>query len=195
MDKMTLRLGWMYPDCLNLHGERGSVQAFERVGRNLGVNVEIVRINDFDETIPFADLDLLMFLPGEIKEFEFIRPALDKQRKAMKAYIENGGWIIALGTTGLLFGKQTEREDGSIFEGLGLLNLTGKERKYVWGDDIHFRLRDTKMEIFGSMIQMADVEAAKPLGDTSTAAATMPRAWRAQDTRTLSIPTASDPCS
>lgn len=165
MDKMTLRLGWMYPDCLNLHGERGSVQAFERVGRNLGVNVEIVRINDFDETIPFADLDLLMFLPGEIKEFEFIRPALDKQRKAMKAYIENGGWIIALGTTGLLFGKQTEREDGSIFEGLGLLNLTGKERKYVWGDDIHFRLRDTKMEIFGSMIQMADVEAAKPLGD------------------------------
>ena len=31
MDK-TVRIGWMYPDCLNLHGERGSVQAFERIG-------------------------------------------------------------------------------------------------------------------------------------------------------------------
>lgn len=165
MGNMKISVGWMYPDCLNLHGERGSVQAFERVGKNLGVDVIVRRINDFDDPIPFDELDLLIFLPGEIKEFEFIAPALERQRKALEAYLEFGGWIIAIGTTGLLFGKQTLKEDGSIFKGLGFLDITGKERQYVWGDDIHFRIRDTKQEVFGSQIQLADVEGGEPLGD------------------------------
>ena len=164
MDK-TVRIGWMYPDCLNLHGERGSVQAFERVGGNLGIHVEICRIEDFDDSIPFDKLDLLLFLPGEITCFEFIRPALEKQRQQISSFLQRGGWIIAIGTTGLLFGKKTVREDGSVFNGLGLLDLEATERTYVWGDDIHFRLRDTKMEIFGSQIQMADIRTSVPLGD------------------------------
>ncbi len=165
MADMKLNLGWMYPDCLNLHGERGSVQAFERVGKNLGIDVKVHRINDFDDPIPFDELDLLLFLPGEITTFDFIRPALERQRKQLVKFIENNGWIIAVGTTGLLFGGETVREDGSVFQGLGLLPVKGKERKYVWGDDLHFRLRDTKQEIFGSQIQMADVETDAPLGD------------------------------
>ena len=164
MDK-TVRIGWMYPDCLNLHGERGSVQAFERVGENLSVDVSVRRIEDFDDPIPFDDLDLLLFLPGEITCFEFIRPALEKQRRQIESFLARGGWIIAIGTTGLLFGKRTIREDGSVFAGLGLLDMEATERTYVWGDDIHFRLRDTKMEVFGSQIQMADIRAANPLAD------------------------------
>ena len=164
MDK-TVRIGWMYPDCLNLHGERGSVQAFERVGRAMGLEVKIRRIEDFDDPIPLEDLDLLFFAPGELSCLEFIRPALERQLTALEAYLDNGGWLIAVGTSGLLFGKTTRREDGSGFEGLGLLDMTAQEREFVWGDDLHFRLRDSKMEIFGSQIQMADIQAAAPLGD------------------------------
>ena len=47
MDK-TVRIGWMDPDCLNLHGERGSVQAFERIGEEMGLDVQVERIEDFD---------------------------------------------------------------------------------------------------------------------------------------------------
>ncbi len=165
MNNMTLRLAWMYPDCLNLHGERGSVQAFQRVGENLGIEVQVKRINDFDEPIVFDEFDLLLFLPGELTTFNFLRPALERQRSALQGYLDRGGWLLAVGTTGLLFGGKTLREDGSVFEGLGLLDITGKERTYVWGDDLHFRLRDTKQEIFGSQIQMVDVEAREPLGD------------------------------
>ena len=55
MDK-TVRIGWMYPDCLNLHGERGSVQAFERVGENLSVDVSVRRIEDFDDPIIYMEV-------------------------------------------------------------------------------------------------------------------------------------------
>lgn len=166
MDKLTVQLGWMYPDLLNLHGERGSVQAFVRVGENLGVEVQVRRIEDFDTDIPFEQLDLLLFLPGEIKTFGWLKPALERQRAALEDYVNQDRYCIAIGTTGLLFGRQVERETGDTFTGLGLLDLTAKERKFVWGDDLHFRLADTKQEIMGSQIQMADVETKQPLGET-----------------------------
>ena len=66
----------------------------------------------------------------------------------------------------LMFGKTITREDGSVINGLGYLDMEAKERKYVWGDDLHFRLHDVDMELAGSQIQMADVDVKNPLGTT-----------------------------
>ena len=162
MDKITV--GWMYPNLLNLHGERGSVQALVTIGKQLSVEVEVKRIEDFDDPIPFEELDLLFFLPGEIASFYHLIPTL--QNSGLQEYLEKGGYMLALGTTGLMFGKTITREDNSVISGLGYLDMTAKERKYVWGDDLHFRLNDTDIELAGSQIQMADVDAKQPLGTT-----------------------------
>ena len=162
MAKITV--GWMYPNLLNLHGERGSVQALVAIGKQLGIEVEVNRIEDFDDPIPFAELDLLMFLPGEIVSFQHLIPAL--RASALGEYLEKGGYLLALGTSGLMFGKAITREDGSVINGLGYLDMEAKERKYVWGDDLHFRLNDVDMELAGSQIQMADVDVKNPLGTT-----------------------------
>lgn len=155
-------VGWMYPNLLNLHGERGSVQKLVQVGAQLGVEVEIRRIEDFDDPIDFEALDMLIFLPGEITLFQHLVPALEKQRQALDAYLEKGGYLLAIGTSGLIFGTSVEREDGSIQEGLKYLDMTAKERKYVWGDDMHVRLADGQ-ELIGSQIMMADVQTQAPL--------------------------------
>jgi len=162
MDKITV--GWMYPNLLNLHGERGSVQALVAIGNQLGIEVELKRIEDFDDPIPFDALDLLIFLPGEIAMFQYLIPAL--QESALGEYLEKGGYLLALGTSGLMFGKTITREDGTVIDGLGLLDMDAKERKYVWGDDLHFRIDEIGMELAGSQIQMADVDAKQPLGTT-----------------------------
>lgn len=165
MHKLTI--GWMYPDILNLHGERGSVQALAAIGENLGLELEIRKIEKYNHAIPFAELDMLIFLPGEISAFRYLVPALRRQQEELTAYVEKGGYVLALGTSGLLFGKQIQREDGSIQECLGLLDLTAKERQYIWGDDLQLRIRETRQELIGSQIMMADVEAQNPLGTTS----------------------------
>ena len=157
-----INVAWMYPNLLNLHGERGSVQMLVEVGKQLGVDVRVTRIEDFDESVTFADFDLLMFLPGEIAVFPHLIPAL----QAIGEYVEKGGYVLALGTTGLMFGKSILREDGSELPGLGLLDMTATERKFVHGDDLHFRIGGSDMEIAGSQIQMADVDAKAPLGTT-----------------------------
>ena len=162
MDKITI--GWMYPNLLNLHGERGSVQALVEIGKKMDIDVEILRIEDFDDPIPFQKLDLMFFLPGEIAIFPHLIPAL--QTNDLRNFLENGGYLLALGTTGLLFGKSITREDGSQIKGLGYLDMTAKERKFVWGDDLYFRASEMGMELAGSQIQMADVDAKNPLGTT-----------------------------
>ncbi len=159
-----INIAWMYPDLLNLHGERGSVQAFEKRGKEMGLDVKIHRIDSPEDKIDFGKYDLFLFMPGEIKTLGLIKEKLEEQRVGLEAYIENGGHIVAVGTTGMLFAKTLEREDGTEFQGLGFLDATGKERKYVYGDDLHFRINNTKMEIFGSQIQMVDVAAENPLG-------------------------------
>lgn len=159
-----INVGWMYPNLLNLHGERGSVQALVEIGKQLGIEVHVRRIEDFDDPIPYSDLDLLVFLPGEISVFPHLIPAL--RTDALRNYLEHGGYLLALGTSGLMFGNTIRREDSSVITGLGFLDMTAKERKYVWGDDLHFYINETKQELAGSQIQMADVSAKNPLGTT-----------------------------
>lgn len=164
MQKITV--GWMYPNLLNLHGERGSVQALVQAGKNLGIDVEVIRIEDFEDTVPFEKLDFMIFLPGEIAVFPSIMTALRKQQDALDDYLNSSKYLLAIGTTGLMFGNTITREDGSQLPCLGYLDMTAQERKYVWGDDLHIRLLDTKQELIGSQIQMADVDAKQPLGQT-----------------------------
>ena len=159
---IKVSVGWMYPDLLNLHGERASVQMLNRVGNAMGISVEILKLSDPKAPIPFEELDLLIFLPGEITAFRTIIPVL-KANDGFRSYVEKGGYILAIGTTGVLFGRQITRLDGSVVEGLGILDLTATEREYVWGNDLHLRMNDTKQELVGSQIQMVNVDAKQPL--------------------------------
>ena len=164
MHKLTI--GWMYPDLLNLHGERGSVQALVRTAENLGLEARVRRVEDLDDEIPFNELDLMLFLPGEIKTLSAIREALRLREEKLRQYVERGETVVAIGTSGLLFGREILRRDGSRMEGLGLLDLIARERELVWGDDLHVLLNDTKQELAGCQISMADVETGMPLGRT-----------------------------
>lgn len=159
-----IHIGWMYPNLLNLHGERGSVQALVHAGHKMGLDVHIHRIEDFDDPIPFDTLDLLIFLPGEITSFQRIIPALRSQARGLNAYLEGNGYLLALGTSGLMFGKSITREDDSTIDCLGYLDMVAKERKYVWGDDLHLRINGSKQELAGSQIMMADVTVKHPFG-------------------------------
>lgn len=159
-----LHVAWMYPNLLNLHGERGSIQALEQIGTNWGISVVVHRIEDFDEPIDLNKYDLLMFLPGEISTLTKLIPAMEKAQ--ISSYVENGGHILAIGTSGLMFGNAIIREDNTRIEGLKLLDMVSKERQYVWGDDLHVRVNATKQELIGSQIQMADVDCKTPLATT-----------------------------
>lgn len=160
-----INLAWMYPDILQLHGERGNAQCFKRVADLLGVKINIDRIDDVEAQIDFNKYDILLFNCGELKVvptmLEFLTPQLEK----IKNYINEGKYLLTSGTTSAFLGNKITLLNGKTFEGLKILNVDFKERDMVIGDDLYYTLED-KTEIVGSQIQMVDITInnEKPLG-------------------------------
>lgn len=161
MDKLEINLAWMYPNILSLHGERGSVQAFQKVADNLGIQLNVIRIDDYEQEIDFKKIDIMLFLPGELKVISIIKDTLAPNLEEIYQYILANKYMIAVGTTGALFGKKIMRQEGEEIEGLGLLDFNSKERKMVIGDDLCFYVNETKQEVIGSQIQMIDIQLEK----------------------------------
>lgn len=159
-----VNLVWLYPDILNLHGERGSVQAFQKVAENLDIKLNITRIDSYSQEIDLENADIIFAGPGELKVIENVRKSLDKE--SLNKFVDSNKYFICIGTTGTLLAKETIRENGEKVEGLGILNITGKERKMVVGDDLQFTITKTKQEIIGSQIHMVDfcIEREQSLG-------------------------------
>lgn len=151
----VIRIFWMYPDILNLHGDRGNVQALEYAAKQMGLEVEIEKVVNPADKADFDRADLLLFNPGELKVCRRIIEGLREQKAGLDGFVAQGGTILAIGTSGSIFGKQVQRQDGSSFDGLGYLDMTAKERRMILGNDLHCLLPDGT-ELMGSQIQMAE---------------------------------------
>lgn len=153
----TLNITWLYPDLLNLHGDRGNLMAFEKVGAKMGLDVKINRIDTFAQEIDFENSDIIFMNAGEIKTAASIVASIKKYGDSIYKFAESGKPIIAIGTTGTVLIKSTKRCDGSIIEGLGLLDMTAIERNEIYGDDLQFSLCDNpSFEIMAVQIHLVD---------------------------------------
>lgn len=159
MGKNKLNLVWLYPDMLNLHGDRGNIQAFEKIAKKLDLEFNIQKTDDYDSNIDFENTDIILVNPGELKVIKTVIESLKKQNKNLDEYIQKNKFIILIGTSGAIMAKKTTRLDGTEIEGLGYLNMDCTQREYIHGDDIYFELNDdSKTEIIGSQIQVIDTK-------------------------------------
>lgn len=150
-----LNILWMYPDILNLHGDRGNIMAFEKVGNLLDVKVNVNKVESYNDEIDFENNDILFFNVGEIKVMPTIIENFKKYKDNIEKFIEDNKTIILIGASGAIMAKKIIRKD-SEFEGLGFLDMDLIERKNIYGDDILFTLNENNMEIIGCQIKMLD---------------------------------------
>ena len=168
MSNKTMNFCYLYPDSFNLHGDRGNVFAFEKTAKLLGIDMQFQKIDSFEDDINFDQIDILFVSPGELRTCQGIAETIEKKADDYKSYISSGKTMIVIGTTIALFAKETERLDGTSFQGLGLVDATCKERKITYSNDEVFTtdvFGDT-IEIVGGQIQMIDVSlnGESPLG-------------------------------
>ena len=81
MKKEELNITWLYPDVLNLHGDRGNVMALQKVGEMLNLEVNIKRLDSYSQKIDFDNTDIILINPGEVKVISKIVDVLNKQKK------------------------------------------------------------------------------------------------------------------
>jgi CobQ-like glutamine amidotransferase family enzyme len=156
MSEKNLRVLWLYPDILNLHGDRGNAMALVRVAGQLGLGAEVRRVTRLADEVDLDWANMLLLNSGELAVMTEVVRALSNEKLDVEKYSNAGGAVFCTGTAGAALARETERADGGIIQGLGLLGMRCRERAEILGDDVIFRTEEVEEAICGIQIQMVD---------------------------------------
>jgi len=149
-----LNILWLYPDLLNLHGDRGNAMALTRVCDQAGVAARVTRVDRLNDAVPLPDADLILVGSGELAVMPSIVAALTPVRAALEQMVDDGAPMLVTGTSAAILARQTIRTDGTTFAGLGLLAMDVVERAKIYGDDL---IVQDSQEYCGFQIRMTNL--------------------------------------
>ena len=130
MSHQTVRICHLYPDLLNLYGDRGNILCLKRrlEWRGIDCQVDEVKIGD---TNPLTDYDIFFIGGGQDFEQEVLLQDLAAGKAAnIKAAIEDGKTFLCICGGYQMLGHYYETHDGKKCEFLGAVDL------YTKGSDV-----------------------------------------------------------
>ncbi|MEE1043232.1 MAG: glutamine amidotransferase, partial [Clostridia bacterium] len=118
---MELKIAHLYPELLNLYGDKGNIVSMTKRAewRNIKVSVREYNIND---EIDFDNTDILFIGGGSDKEQLVVAKKLCEFKDKFKDYVENNGVVVAICGGFQLMGKYYKMKDDTV-EGLGILDM------------------------------------------------------------------------
>lgn len=155
-DAGRLRVLWMYPDILSLHGGRGDIMALLRFASMANLPVDIHRVTQLTDPVPLEQADMLYFCCGDLSCVPDMVKALEPRLPDLQAFAAAGKVIFANGSSGAILGKDLRVLGGPTVECLGLLSMHWTERSSVHGDDLWLDAIDG-VQVIGNEIKLADV--------------------------------------
>ncbi|MDL2249553.1 glutamine amidotransferase [Lachnospiraceae bacterium OttesenSCG-928-J05] len=121
MEKKKLTIGHLYPDLLNLYGDRGNIQCFRKRLEWRGMDSEVISVLS-GEQADFSKLDIVLLGGGSDREQRLVCEYLLKIKDEFKAYVEDGGVVLAVCGGYQLLGRSYKTDD-EVIEGLGILDI------------------------------------------------------------------------
>jgi CobQ-like glutamine amidotransferase family enzyme len=138
-NEIELRICHMYPDLLNLYGDRGNVLSLIRRAELRGIKAKVVPVSigdDFDEN----DFDIVFLGGGQDAEQNVIRKDfVEVKGPKVKAAIENGMVFLCICGGYQMLGNYYQEHDGTKIECLGAIDV------YTVGEDVRY-IQDTIYE-------------------------------------------------
>lgn len=121
-DHRTLRLAHLYPDVMNIYGDRGNVIALRYRCERRGITLDV---EEFGIGEPFdpADCDLVLIGGGQDREQRRIADDLVAKGPALKAAIDDGLAALAVCGGFQLFGRRYVDHEGGVIPGIGVFDL------------------------------------------------------------------------
>lgn len=155
----VLKIGWLFPNTLYLHGDRGNILAMKAEGVRRGYKVDVCQITLDTKDFNPLDYDFLFCAPGEIVHFSEIVKFLTPHKNGLMTFIESRPFLVT-GTSIGIFGEKICRSDQQVIQGLSILNIQCFENKEVYGDDLYYtcHYNEKEMSVIGSQIQMMNIE-------------------------------------
>ena len=123
---MKLTIGHLYPDLLNLYGDRGNIQCMMKRCQWRGIDAETIEFT-LEDKIDFTKLDIVLLGGGSDREQMLVCDRLRTIQKDFHDYVEDGGSVIAVCGGYQLLGHYYDTDEGRI-EGLSLVDLLVQSR-------------------------------------------------------------------
>ena len=120
--RYSLRLAHLYPDVMNIYGDRGNVIALRYRCEARAIGLEVVDINVGDAFEP-KDFDIVLVGGGQDREQRRIADDLVARGPGLKAAIDDGLAALAVCGGFQLFGHRYVDHDGGIIPGIGVFDL------------------------------------------------------------------------
>lgn len=117
----TLRVGLVYPELLGTYGDRGNAVVLVQRARWRGIPAELVEVRA-DAPIP-ASLDVYLLGGGEDDPQHLAAANLRASGAAIEQAVGGGAVILAVCAGFQLVGHRYVLADGTVLDGLGLLDL------------------------------------------------------------------------
>lgn len=131
---MKLTIAHLYPELLNLYGDRGNIASLQKRAQWRGIDVEI-REYKLSDDIDFDNTDILFLGGGSDREQMLVAKRLKEMKDAFLSYVENDGVTIAICGGYQLLGKYYKTKDTTI-EGLGVLDIYTENGESRLIDDV-----------------------------------------------------------
>ncbi|MDO5424267.1 MAG: glutamine amidotransferase [Eubacteriales bacterium] len=142
-----LTIGHLYPDLLNLYGDRGNIQCMVKRLEWRGFEAE-VKEYQLEDAIDFGELDIVLMGGGSDREQMIVCSKLKEIQKDFKAYVEDGGVVLAVCGGYQLLGKYYQTDDGMI-TGLELVDLYTEQKPGRLIDNIVIQSELFEMPVVG----------------------------------------------
>lgn len=118
---MKLTIGHLYPDLLNLYGDRGNVRCLCKRLEWRGIEARVIPFC-LGDSVDFKALDLVMLGGGSDREQELAAHGLQGIRWEFKSYVEDGGSLLAVCGGYQLLGEYY-RTGSKTIRGMGVLDI------------------------------------------------------------------------
>lgn len=117
----SLRIAHLYPDVMNIYGDRGNVVALRHRCEARGISVEVVDVGIGDPFDP-ASFDIVLVGGGQDREQRRIAEDLQGKGPALKAAADAGMPGLAVCGGYQLFGHRYVDQEGGVIPGIGIFD-------------------------------------------------------------------------
>ena len=127
---MKIKILHLYPDLLNLYGDKGNIECLRKRLVWRGIDAEVVSYTCENSGFDLSDVDIVFIGGGSDREQKIVCHKLLEHKAALWEYVENDGVLVAVCGGYQLLGKYYKLEDETI-EGLEILDIytdQGKKR-------------------------------------------------------------------
>lgn len=144
---MKLTIGHLYPELLNLYGDRGNIQCMMKRSLWRGIEAETIAFG-LEDSIDFSKLDIVLLGGGSDREQRIVCSRLRNIRENFHHYVEDGGSVLAVCGGYQLLGHYYKTEEDTL-EGLSLVDLYTEQGSPRLIDNIVLENPDFSLPIVG----------------------------------------------